>query len=81
MTHELKTISPYYEAVESGVKMFEIRKDDRNFNIGDTLELSHWDDSVGGYDGDWIAVTVTYILRDTRFLPLGYCCMSIKLKG
>lgn len=25
-----------------------------------------------------IGVKVTYILRDERFLPPGYCCMGIK---
>ena len=29
MTHELKILKPYFDAVVSGDKTFEIRKDDR----------------------------------------------------
>jgi len=77
MTHKLKTISPFFEDVQNGIKTFEIRKDDRNFQVGDTLELYHWDDVYNDYTGYWVTRTVTYILRDDRFLPPGYCCMSI----
>lgn len=38
--HKLKIIEPYYSAVRSGEKTFEIRKNDRGFEVGDTLILS-----------------------------------------
>lgn len=37
--HVLKTIEPYFSAVESGDKTFEIRRNDRAFQKGDTLVL------------------------------------------
>ena len=77
MVHILKTISPYYEAVGRRKKTFEIRRDDRNFQVGDTLILRHWDDIRQMYTGYEINVTVTYILWDERFLQQGYCCMGI----
>ena len=77
MVHMLKTISPYYEAVASGEKTFEIRKNDRGFRVGDALILRHWDDVRQMYTGYEINVTVIYILQDERFLPQGYCCMAI----
>lgn len=39
MTHELKTLPAYWDAVERGDKTFEVRRDDRGFQKGDVLEL------------------------------------------
>lgn len=38
-THELKLDIRYFDDVKSGKKNFEIRKDDRDFKVGDILEL------------------------------------------
>lgn len=37
--HRLKTLPDYWEAVASGDKNFEVRRDDRGFQKGDILEL------------------------------------------
>lgn len=37
--HELKTASPYWDAIERGEKLFEVRKNDRFFQQGDTVVL------------------------------------------
>ena len=39
MEHELKIYPKYFEDVISGKKTFEVRKNDRKFNIGDILIL------------------------------------------
>lgn len=38
-THELKTDPEVFEAVWKGLKLFEIRFNDRSFKVGDTLHL------------------------------------------
>lgn len=38
-THELKLDIRYFDDVKSGKKNFEIRKNDRDFKVGDTLIL------------------------------------------
>lgn len=38
-THELKLDIKYFDDVKSGKKNFEIRKNDRDFQVGDILEL------------------------------------------
>ena len=40
MLHVLKTVQPYFEALWSGEKRFEVRKNDRGFEVGDSLCLS-----------------------------------------
>lgn len=39
MEHDLKILSPYFIAVEDGSKPFEVRRNDRNYQVGDTLLL------------------------------------------
>lgn len=42
INHELKIDPLYFEAVLSGSKTFEIRKNDRNFQTGDTVLLREY---------------------------------------
>lgn len=58
--HDLKTVQPYFDAVYSGAKRFEIRKDDRGgFITGDTLTLREWDGRR--YTGRAITASVTFV--------------------
>ena len=43
MTHRLKTAAKFYEAVRTGKKKFEIRKNDRDFQVGDLVVLEEID--------------------------------------
>ena len=43
--HLLKCWPEYYEATISGHKTFDIRKNDREFMVGDILSLQEWDPS------------------------------------
>lgn len=66
MNHELKCHTIYYEKViEPDLtqrKTVEIRKNDRNFQVGDTLTLIDWNpESVAG-TGRYAKVLVTHIV-------------------
>lgn len=74
--HELKTWPEYYEAVALDKKRFEVRKDDRPFEVGDTLRLMEWNPKSGHFTGRKIDRGVTYILRGMG-LQDGYCAMSL----
>ncbi|MFH7619636.1 DUF3850 domain-containing protein [Leuconostoc mesenteroides] len=41
--HELKLDTEYFDDVNSGLKTFEIRKNDRDYQVGDLLSLSRFE--------------------------------------
>lgn len=82
MIHELKTWPQYFQRVFTGHKNFELRKDDRNYEIGDTLHLKEFNPLSNEYTGRELSMKVKYVLRGTEEteafgLKNGYCIMSI----
>lgn len=59
---ELKTWPEYFDAVASGAKTFEIRYNDRDYQVGDTLVLHRYDPAKKEYTGESITRNVTYVL-------------------
>ena len=76
-THDLKTVQPFYFDVVEERKTFEIRKNDRDFRIGDILLLHEWDDSRG-YSGHYCVRRVTYLVQGVYGLPADVCVMSLE---
>lgn len=81
VTHELKAHGPPFTAVLAGEKTFEIRKDDRGFEVGDILHLREWEPFEGRYTGRECKARVDYIARDAWGLPPGLVVMSIVVVG
>ena len=77
-THELKILPEYFEAVALRTKTFEIRRNDRDYQVHDKLILKEW--WRGKYTGREIVRYVSYIYHGdgTYGLPEGYCVMSLK---
>ena len=76
MTHELKILRQYYNDSLKG-KMFEIRKNDRNYHVGDKLILKEFDN--GEYTGRSIERWIVYIHHGTGEFGLekGYCVLGL----
>jgi ParB family chromosome partitioning protein len=78
-THHLKTWPTQFEAVLLGVKTFEYRRNDRDFETGDTLVLCEFDPHTSRYSGRRFHVLVTYIIHGSQFgIPAGFCVMGVK---
>jgi len=73
MHHDLKTIQPYYDRAASGEKPFEFRKNDRDFQAGDTVYLREYDPKTETHSGNFIYGKITYVLREFPGLESGYC--------
>lgn len=72
-THELKILPKYFHDVILENKNFELRKNDRDFNIGDKVVLMEYID--GKYTGSTAIREIKYILKDCPEYGLkdGYC--------
>ena len=75
MIHELKIQSEYFEVVNNKTKTFEIRKNDRNFKVGDKILLREID-SCGRYTGGTSWWKITYITDYAQ--QEGYVVMAIE---
>lgn len=71
--HRLKTEPNYFKDIVVNAKKFELRKNDRDFQIGDMVTLREWHD--GYYSGFEKTITIKYILKDCPEYGLqdGYC--------
>lgn len=80
MTHELKILPEWYDSLASGMKSFEVRKDDRNprFEPNDELFLREFDGTK--YTGRTIRADVKFVLRG-KYCKDGYCIMSVAVKS
>ncbi|EIA7337258.1 DUF3850 domain-containing protein [Listeria monocytogenes] len=74
-THELKILSEYFWDIAEGRKTFEIRKNDRDFQVGDILILREWDDmDTGLYTVVEVVYMTDYEQKD------GFVVLGIVLK-
>lgn len=69
-THELKTWPVFYKSIIDGTKTFEVRKNDRDFQLGDVLLLREYDPDAEQYTGAKTERVITYILGDNPFFQL-----------
>ena len=76
---DLKIVQPHFDGVASGRKKAELRKDDRDFAVGDMLILREWKN--GQYTGRRLTATITHILKDFVGLTDGWAVLSIKKIG
>jgi hypothetical protein len=60
-THELKLWPQYFQAVKDGLKTFEIRKNDREFTVGDEVVLQEWNQDLQQYTGRSLVREISYV--------------------
>ena len=80
MVHKLKILPEYFEPIVRGEKTFELRKDDRGYNVGDILDLMEWNLNGHFFTGRMKSKRITYILRNAPQYGLmdGYCILGLE---
>lgn len=80
-THELKAWPQYFAGLWDMTKPFELRRNDRNFQVGDELILRGWDPATENYTGDVVARRVCYVISGGPWLADGYVCLGLEFPG
>lgn len=82
MKHTLKTLPCYFDAVTMGEKRFEVRRNDRGFQKGDTIELVRLDDKFQNRIDQFakpLLFRIGYILQGGQLgIEPGYCVMQLE---
>lgn len=87
--HELKTWPEYFIPISRGLKNFEIRYNDRNFQVGDILILQEYEPDSEEYTGREITAFVTFMMKADKprgganpssGINDGYVIMSIDVR-
>ncbi len=80
--HELKILPQYFYDVKRGVKKFELRKNARDYRVGDYVKLREYNGE--SYTGEFLWIKITYILdfeegKEFGLYP-GYCVLGFENK-
>ena len=75
MIHQLKCEKKFFEDVASGKKKFEVRNNDRFFEVGDYIALNEWTGEM--HTGRCMLMEIEYILDDPHYCPPGMVILGI----
>ncbi len=80
--HFLKTWQQAFEAVISWQKLYEVRKNDRDFRVGDFVVLREFDEASNLYTGRSYHAKITYLTPGGSFgLPEDLCVFGFARAG
>lgn len=69
--HNLKTWPEHFKDVSKGHKTFELRKNDRDYKVGDILWLEEYLPEEKKLTGHYVKVEVTHILHEINAKGFG----------
>ena len=72
----LKILPEYYEAVKCGDNTFEVRLNDRDYQVNDVLHLQEFNNEE--YTGNELVKVISYILNDASYCKEGYVVLALK---
>jgi len=77
MHHDLKLAAKYFAPIIVGIKRSEVRQNDRNYKIGDTITLHEGWPGLDGfeYTGRTVSARISYI--DGFGCQQGYVSLSL----
>jgi hypothetical protein len=87
--HDVRSWSYLYEEMIQGRKKHDLRRNDRNYKVGDKLLLIEFDQTRGVETGRRALFSITYITGrstvpcavSTAVLPDDFCILSVQLES
>lgn len=75
MIHLVKITPQYFNDVILGYKTFEVRYNDRQYQVGDYIILEEYS---GYYSGRFICKEICYILDNPNFCKSGFVVLGLR---
>lgn len=80
VVHEIKCWIPFFDELRSGIKTFEVRRDDRLYKVGDEIVINEYNNEIGFITGRFIHREISCILPGGQFgIQPGYCVLGLKI--
>lgn len=81
MEHEIKCWTEKFARVQSGQKRFEIRKNDRDYQVGDILVIREFNQPRGEYCDYSAPIRAKVVYIDSFEQKDGYVVLGIQMEG
>jgi hypothetical protein len=88
VTHEVKSWPSFFGAIAAGERTHELRRNDRNYRVGDYLLLREFDPGFSAYVGPELLVQVTSMTSadlpcavSDEGLNAEFCILSVRRVG
>ena len=79
MEHEVKILEQYANRNHEGKKPWELRKNDRNYKVGDWIRFHIIDDETKEPTGFSYRRKITYLFEGGEYgLEKGFCIMTVE---
>lgn len=75
-THRLKSWPEFFSMHFQDIKMFDLRKNDRGYKVGDMVQLEEWSPTLREFSGRTMRARINYILQNFDGLKEGYCILG-----
>lgn len=76
MNHFVKCWPDHFEKIFDGTKPFELRKNDRDYRVGDQVIIQEWIPETETYTSRVVVWQIAYLIEDPNWLQPGYCCFG-----
>lgn len=78
-THDIKAWPEYFEPVWTGKKTAELRRNDREYRVGDKVVLHEYEPMTRSYTGRAVHAIISHIVGDGEWLAPGYAMLSLNV--
>lgn len=77
--HEIKCWPEFFGKIALREKEFELRKNDRDYQVGEIIKIREYVPNKQRYTGSFVLREISYMLTNTEFgLKEGYCILQLK---
>lgn len=75
--HTLKSHRKPFQDLWDGLRTFDVRSNDRNYEVGDSIMLQEYDGDKHEYTDRIIGAKITYMLQGEWGLPSNVCVLGL----